>query len=199
MKFNARVGRDAPEGAMTPCPTSDILDVVKILVELRNGRGSGRRHRPPGQPPRALRAANWPRNQYRSASPASRRPSRNVSLAVHGQTNPLSEITHKRRVSALGRNLTRERAASRCATFIRRTGGICPIETPEGPEHRPDQPRSRPSRARQQAQLHQTPTAVRDGKVTDQVDYLSAIEEGAKYVAQANARSTRGKLIDEDS
>ena len=77
MKFNARVGRDEPEGPMT-LTNEDILDVVKILVELRNGRGEvddidhlgNRRVRCVGE---------LAENQYRSASPASRRRSRSAS------------------------------------------------------------------------------------------------------------------------
>src|SRR5678815_1244816 len=141
MKFNARVGRDTPEGAMT-LSNEDILDVVKILVELRNGRGEvddidhlgNRRVRCVGE---------LAENQYRSGlariekavkerlgqaetealMPHDLINSKPISAALKeffgasqlsqfmDQTNPLSEITHKRRVSALGPGgLTRERA-----------------------------------------------------------------------------------------
>ncbi|MDO8376247.1 MAG: DNA-directed RNA polymerase subunit beta, partial [Aquabacterium sp.] len=141
MKFNARVGRDVPEGAMT-LNNEDILDVVKILVELRNGRGDvddidhlgNRRVRCVGE---------LAENQYRSGlariekavkerlgqaetdalMPHDLINSKPISAALKeffgasqlsqfmDQTNPLSEITHKRRVSALGPGgLTRERA-----------------------------------------------------------------------------------------
>ena len=135
MKFNARVGRDAPEGAMT-LSNEDILDVVKILVDLRNGNGDvddidhlgNRRVRCVGE---------LAENQYRSGlariekavkerlgqaetealMPHDLINSKPISAALKeffgasqlsqfmDQTNPLSEITHKRRVSALGLSL----------------------------------------------------------------------------------------------
>ena len=165
MKFNARVGRDAPEGAMT-LSNEDILDVVKILVELRNGRGEvddidhlgNRRVRCVGE---------LAENQYRSGlariekavkerlgqaetealMPHDLINSKPISAALKeffgasqlsqfmDQTNPLSEITHKRRVSALGPGgLTRERAGFEVRdVHPTHYGRVCPIETPEGP------------------------------------------------------------------
>src|SRR6187455_833442 len=165
MKFNARVGRDAPEGAMT-LSNEDILDVVKILVELRNGRGEvddidhlgNRRVRCVGE---------LADNQYRSGlariekavkerlgqaetealMPHDLINSKPISAALKeffgasqlsqfmDQTNPLSEITHKRRVSALGPGgLTRERAGFEVRdVHPTHYGRVCPIETPEGP------------------------------------------------------------------
>ena len=165
MKFNARVGRDAPEGPMT-LSNDDILDVVKILVELRNGRGEvddidhlgNRRVRCVGE---------LAENQYRSGlariekavkerlgqaetealMPHDLINSKPISAALKeffgasqlsqfmDQTNPLSEITHKRRVSALGPGgLTRERAGFEVRdVHPTHYGRVCPIETPEGP------------------------------------------------------------------
>ena len=165
MKFNARVGRDEPEGAMT-LSNEDILDVVKILVELRNGRGEvddidhlgNRRVRCVGE---------LAENQYRSGlariekavkerlgqaetealMPHDLINSKPISAALKeffgasqlsqfmDQTNPLSEITHKRRVSALGPGgLTRERAGFEVRdVHPTHYGRVCPIETPEGP------------------------------------------------------------------
>ena len=165
MKFNARVGRDGSEGAMT-LSNEDILDVVKILVELRNGRGEvddidhlgNRRVRCVGE---------LAENQYRSGlariekavkerlgqaetealMPHDLINSKPISAALKeffgasqlsqfmDQTNPLSEITHKRRVSALGPGgLTRERAGFEVRdVHPTHYGRVCPIETPEGP------------------------------------------------------------------
>src|SRR5918993_1236415 len=160
MKFNARVGRDTPEGAMT-LSNDDILDVVKILVELRNGRGEvddidhlgNRRVRCVGE---------LAENQYRSGlariekavkerlgqaetealMPHDLINSKPISAALKeffgasqlsqfmDQTNPLSEITHKRRVSALGPGgLTRERAGFEVRdVHVTHYGRVCPIE-----------------------------------------------------------------------
>src|SRR5438105_1120734 len=165
MKFNARVGRDSPDGPMT-LSNDDILDVVKILVELRNGRGEvddidhlgNRRVRCVGE---------LAENQYRSGPARSEKAvkerlgqaetealmphdlinSKPISAALKeffgasqlsqfmDQTNPLSEITHKRRVSALGPGgLTRERAGFEVRdVHPTHYGRVCPIETPEGP------------------------------------------------------------------
>src|SRR5438552_4038913 len=165
MKFNARVGRNVPEGPMT-LSNDDILDVVKILVELRNGRGEvddidhlgNRRVRCVGE---------LAENQYRSGlariekavkerlgqaetealMPHDLINSKPISAALKeffgasqlsqfmDQTNPLSEITHKRRVSALGPGgLTRERAGFEVRdVHPTHYGRVCPIETPEGP------------------------------------------------------------------
>ncbi|MBA3592042.1 MAG: DNA-directed RNA polymerase subunit beta, partial [Methylibium sp.] len=165
MKFNARVGRDTAEGRMV-LANDDILDVVKILVELRNGRGEvddidhlgNRRVRCVGE---------LAENQYRSGlariekavkerlgqaetealMPHDLINSKPISAALKeffgasqlsqfmDQTNPLSEITHKRRVSALGPGgLTRERAGFEVRdVHPTHYGRVCPIETPEGP------------------------------------------------------------------
>src|SRR3989441_9995348 len=219
MKFNARVGRDSPEGAMT-LSNEDILDVVKILVELRNGRGEvddidhlgNRRVRCVGE---------LAENQYRSGlariekavkerlgqaetealMPHDLINSKPISAALKeffgasqlsqfmDQTNPLSEITHKRRVSALGPGgLTRERAGFEVRdVHPTHYGRVCPIETPEGPNIGLINSLSVYARTNQYGFLETPYRRVENGRVTDRIDYLSAIEEGEYAIAQANA------------
>ena len=230
MKFNARVGRDVPEGAMT-LSNEDILDVVKILVELRNGRGEvddidhlgNRRVRCVGE---------LAENQYRSGlariekavkerlgqaetealMPHDLINSKPISAALKeffgasqlsqfmDQTNPLSEITHKRRVSALGPGgLTRERAGFEVRdVHPTHYGRVCPIETPEGPNIGLINSLALYAQLNEYGFLETPYRRVADGKVTDKIDYLSAIEEGKYVIAQASATlDTDGKLVDE--
>src|SRR5881409_440874 len=230
MKFNARVGRDVPEGPMT-LSNDDILDVVKILVELRNGRGEvddidhlgNRRVRCVGE---------LAENQYRSGlariekavkerlgqaetealMPHDLINSKPISAALKeffgasqlsqfmDQTNPLSEITHKRRVSALGPGgLTRERAGFEVRdVHPTHYGRVCPIETPEGPNIGLINSLALYAQLNEYGFLETPYRLVADGKVTMQIDYLSAIEEGKYVIAQANATLDKdGKLIDE--
>ncbi|MBI2753639.1 MAG: DNA-directed RNA polymerase subunit beta [Betaproteobacteria bacterium] len=230
MKFNARVGRDAPEGAMT-LSNEDILDVVKILVELRNGRGEvddidhlgNRRVRCVGE---------LAENQYRSGlariekavkerlgqaetealMPHDLINSKPISAALKeffgasqlsqfmDQTNPLSEITHKRRVSALGPGgLTRERAGFEVRdVHPTHYGRVCPIETPEGPNIGLINSLALYAQLNEYGFLETPYRRVVNGKVTTQIDYLSAIEEGKYVIAQASATLDKdGKLVDE--
>ena len=230
MKFNARVGRDSAEGAMT-LSNEDILDVVKILVELRNGRGEvddidhlgNRRVRCVGE---------LAENQYRSGlariekavkerlgqaetealMPHDLINSKPISAALKeffgasqlsqfmDQTNPLSEITHKRRVSALGPGgLTRERAGFEVRdVHPTHYGRVCPIETPEGPNIGLINSLALYAQLNEYGFLETPYRRVADGKVTMQIDYLSAIEEGKYVIAQASATlDAEGKLIDE--
>ena len=230
MKFNARVGRDSAEGAMT-LSNEDILDVVKILVELRNGRGEvddidhlgNRRVRCVGE---------LAENQYRSGlariekavkerlgqaetealMPHDLINSKPISAALKeffgasqlsqfmDQTNPLSEITHKRRVSALGPGgLTRERAGFEVRdVHPTHYGRVCPIETPEGPNIGLINSLALYAQLNEYGFLETPYRRVADGKVTMEIDYLSAIEEGKYVIAQANATLDKdGKLIDE--
>ncbi len=230
MKFNARVGRDTAEGRMV-LANDDILDVVKILVELRNGRGEvddidhlgNRRVRCVGE---------LAENQYRSGlariekavkerlgqaetealMPHDLINSKPISAALKeffgasqlsqfmDQTNPLSEITHKRRVSALGPGgLTRERAGFEVRdVHPTHYGRVCPIETPEGPNIGLINSLALYAQLNEYGFLETPYRRVADGKVTDQIDYLSAIEEGKYVIAQANAGlDGQGKLIDE--
>ena len=229
MKFNARVGRDSPEGAMT-LSNEDILEVVKILVDLRNGHGDvddidhlgNRRVRCVGE---------LAENQYRSGlariekavkerlgqaetealMPHDLINSKPISAALKeffgasqlsqfmDQTNPLSEITHKRRVSALGPGgLTRERAGFEVRdVHPTHYGRVCPIETPEGPNIGLINSLALYAKLNEYGFLETPYRRVVDGKVTDQIDYLSAIEEGKYVIAQANAAlDDAGALID---
>src|SRR5262249_61173447 len=105
------------------------------------------------------------------------------------QTNPLAELTHKRRLSALGpRGLSRERAGFE-ARDVHPThyGRICPIETPEGPNTGLTNSRATYARVNKYGFVETPYRKVKDGRVTDEVVYLSAMEEGRYTVAQANA------------
>src|SRR5213594_2547067 len=229
MKFNARVGRDTPDGPMT-LSNDDILDVVKILVELRNGRGEvddidhlgNRRVRCVGE---------LAENQYRSGlariekavkerlgqaetealMPHDLINSKPISAALKeffgasqlsqfmDQTNPLSEITHKRRVSALGPGgLTRERAGFEVRdVHPTHYGRVCPIETPEGPNIGLINSLALYARTNKYGFLETPYRKVKDSKVTNDIAYLSAIEEGNYVIAQANASIDKnGKLVD---
>jgi DNA-directed RNA polymerase subunit beta len=104
------------------------------------------------------------------------------------QNNPLSEITHKRRISALGPGgLTRERAGFEVRdVHPTHYGRLCPIETPEGPNIGLINSLSVFARTNEYGFLESPYRKIVDGRVTDQVDYLSAIEEGDFYIAQAS-------------
>jgi len=116
------------------------------------------------------------------------------------QNNPLSEITHKRRVSALGPGgLARERAGFEVRdVHATHYGRVCPIETPEGPNIGLINSLAVYARTNNYGFLETPYRKVVDGKLTEQIDYLSAIEEGRFYIAQANAGiSEGGELIDD--
>jgi DNA-directed RNA polymerase subunit beta len=105
------------------------------------------------------------------------------------QTNPLSEITHKRRLSALGPGgLTRERAGFEVRdVHPTHYGRICPIETPEGPNIGLINSLATYARVNKYGFVETPYRKVKDGRVTDEVVYLSAMEEARYTVAQANA------------
>ena len=116
------------------------------------------------------------------------------------QNNPLSEVTHKRRVSALGPGgLTRERAGFEVRdVHPTHYGRVCPIETPEGPNIGLINSLAVYARTNDYGFLETPYRRVSNGKVTDQIDYLSAIEEGQYVIAQANATlSDKGEFIDD--
>ena len=116
------------------------------------------------------------------------------------QNNPLSEVTHKRRVSALGPGgLTRERAGFEVRdVHPTHYGRVCPIETPEGPNIGLINSLSVYARTNEYGFLETPYRRVVDGRVTDKIDFLSAIEEGEFAIAQANAATDgRGALSDE--
>ncbi len=115
------------------------------------------------------------------------------------QNNPLSEVTHKRRISALGPGgLTRERAGFEVRdVHPTHYGRVCPIETPEGPNIGLINSLSSYARTNEFGFLETPYRKVVDGVVTDDVDYLSAIEEGQFVIAQANADlSDDGRFVD---
>ncbi|MFN3612427.1 DNA-directed RNA polymerase subunit beta [Tepidimonas sp.] len=230
MKFNARVGRDTAEGPMV-LTNEDIMAVVKILVDLRNGKGEvddidhlgNRRVRCVGE---------LAENQFRTGlariekavkerlGQAEQEPlmphdlinSKPISAALKeffgasqlsqfmDQTNPLAEITHKRRVSALGPGgLTRERAGFEVRdVHVTHYGRVCPIETPEGPNIGLINSLALYARLNEYGFIETPYRRVVDGKVTNQIDYLSAIEEGKYIIAQANAElDEQGRLVGE--
>ncbi|SPB17983.1 DNA-directed RNA polymerase subunit beta [Caballeronia novacaledonica] len=230
MKFNRRVGRDEIVGPMT-LQDDDILATIKILVELRNGKGEvddidhlgNRRVRCVGELAenqfraglvRVERAVKERLGQAESENlmPHDLINSKPISSAIReffgssqlsqfmDQTNPLSEITHKRRVSALGPGgLTRERAGFEVRdVHPTHYGRVCPIETPEGPNIGLINSLALYAHLNEYGFLETPYRKVVDGKVTDQIDYLSAIEEGRYVIAQANAAvGDDGSLTDE--
>ena len=116
------------------------------------------------------------------------------------QTNPLSEITHKRRLSALGPGgLTRERAGFEVRdVHPTHYGRICPIETPEGPNIGLINSLATYARINQYGFIESPYRRVKDGKVAEEVIYLTAMEEGKYTIAQANAElDARGRFVAE--
>ncbi|TCV83740.1 DNA-directed RNA polymerase subunit beta [Sulfurirhabdus autotrophica] len=230
MKFNRRVGREELVGSGT-LDNEDIIAVIKILVELRNGRGEiddidhlgNRRVRSVGELAenqfrsglvRVERAVKERLSQAESENlmPHDLINAKPVSAAVKeffgssqlsqfmDQTNPLSEITHKRRVSALGPGgLTRERAGFEVRdVHPTHYGRVCPIETPEGPNIGLINSLALFSRTNEYGFLETPYRKVIDGKVTDQIDYLSAIEESKFVIAQANADLSKEGKFEQD-
>lgn len=230
MKFNRRVGRDEITGPMT-LEDDDILATIKILVELRNGKGEvddidhlgNRRVRCVGELAenqfraglvRVERAVKERLGQAENENlmPHDLINSKPISSAIReffgssqlsqfmDQTNPLSEITHKRRISALGPGgLTRERAGFEVRdVHPTHYGRVCPIETPEGPNIGLINSLALYAHLNEYGFLETPYRKVEDGKVTDKIEYLSAIEEGRYLIAQANAElSNDGTLTDE--
>jgi DNA-directed RNA polymerase subunit beta len=116
------------------------------------------------------------------------------------QTNPLSEITHKRRVSALGPGgLTRERAGFEVRdVHPTHYGRICPIETPEGPNIGLINSLSTYAKINKYGFIESPYKKVKNGVVEDKVEYLSAMEETKYTIAQANAKIDKnGKILEE--
>lgn len=219
MKFNRSLGRDTIEGSGV-LSHQDIIDVMKKLIEIRNGRGEiddidhlgNRRIRSVGE---------MTENQFRiglvrveravkerlslgdleSLMPQDMINAKPVSAAIKeffgssqlsqfmDQNNPLSEITHKRRISALGPGgLTRERAGFEVRdVHTTHYGRVCPIETPEGPNIGLINSLSVYAKTNEYGFLETPYRRVSQGVVTDEIQYLSAIEEGNYVIAQANA------------
>jgi DNA-directed RNA polymerase subunit beta len=219
MKFNRRIGRDELTGAGT-LSTEDIVAVIKILVELRNGRGEiddidhlgNRRVRSVGELAEnqfragLVRVERAVRERLSQAESDNLMPhdlinAKPVSAAIKeffgssqlsqfmDQTNPLSEITHKRRVSALGPGgLTRERAGFEVRdVHPTHYGRVCPIETPEGPNIGLINSLALFARTNWYGFIETPYRKVINHKVTDEIEYLSAIEESKYVIAQANA------------
>ncbi|NRG20012.1 DNA-directed RNA polymerase subunit beta [Rhizobiales bacterium] len=116
------------------------------------------------------------------------------------QTNPLSEVTHKRRLSALGPGgLTRERAGFEVRdVHPTHYGRICPIETPEGPNIGLINSLATFARVNKYGFIESPYRRVKDGRVTSEVVYLSAMEEAKYHVAQANAEiDDEGRFVSE--
>ena len=230
MKFNMRLEREDEfgEGILSKI---DIVDVLKTLVEIRNGRGivddidhlGNRRIRSVGE---------MTENQFRiglvrveravkerltlaeseGLAPQALINAKPVSAAIReffgssqlsqfmDQNNPLSEITHKRRVSALGPGgLARERAGFEVRdVHPTHYGRVCPIETPEGPNIGLINSLAVYSRTNSYGFLETPYQKVLDCKITGEVEYLSAIEESRYIIAQANSElDESGKLTAE--
>jgi DNA-directed RNA polymerase subunit beta len=230
MKFNRRIGRDELTGAPT-LSNEDIVAVIRVLVELRNGRGEiddidhlgNRRVRSVGELAenqfrsglvRVERAVKERLSQAESENlmPHDLINAKPVSAAIKeffgssqlsqfmDQTNPLSEITHKRRVSALGPGgLTRERAGFEVRdVHPTHYGRVCPIETPEGPNIGLINSLALYARTNEYGFLETPYRKVGNGHVTDEIVFLSAIEEGNYVIAQANAQvDKKGKFVDD--
>ncbi|MBU1427204.1 MAG: DNA-directed RNA polymerase subunit beta [Gammaproteobacteria bacterium] len=219
MKFNRRVGREELTGASI-LSNEDIVEVIRILVELRNGRGEiddidhlgNRRVRAVGELAenqfrtglaRVERAVKERLGQAEADNlmPHDLINAKPISAAVKeffgssqlsqfmDQTNPLAEVTHKRRISALGPGgLTRERAGFEVRdVHPTHYGRVCPIETPEGPNIGLINSLALYARTNEYGFIETPYRRVVKSRATDDVDYLSAIEEGKFTIAQANA------------
>jgi len=230
MKFNRRVGRSEVEGPGV-LDRQDILDVLRVLIDIRNGKGSvddidhlgNRRVRSVGEMAEnvfrvgLVRVERAVRERLSVAeseglSPQELINAKPVAAAVKeffgssqlsqfmDQNNPLSEVTHKRRVSALGPGgLTRERAGFEVRdVHPTHYGRVCPIETPEGPNIGLINSLAVYARTNDYGFLETPYRKVVNGKVTPDVEYLSAIEEGDYVIAQANAELDKsGKFVDD--
>ena len=115
------------------------------------------------------------------------------------QTNPLSEITHKRRLSALGPGgLTRERAGFEVRdVHPTHYGRICPIETPEGPNIGLINSLATHAVVNKYGFIESPYRRIKDGKTTEEVVYMSAMEEAKHVIAQANIKLENGMIVDE--
>ncbi|HRD73526.1 MAG TPA: DNA-directed RNA polymerase subunit beta [Aquimonas sp.] len=222
MKFNRRVGRKEVEGSGV-LDNDDILSVMKVLIDIRNGKGTvddidhlgNRRVRSVGEMAEntfrvgLVRVERAVKERLSLAESEGLTPqelinAKPVAAAIKeffgssqlsqfmDQNNPLSEVTHKRRVSALGPGgLTRERAGFEVRdVHPTHYGRVCTIETPEGPNIGLINSLACYARTNSYGFLETPYRRVVNGKVTDQIDFLSAIEEAEYAVAQANANLT---------
>ncbi len=229
-RFYERVGEKNEEGSFI-LDRDDILAVIGLLIELRNGRGEiddidhlgNRRIRSVGELVEnqfrtgLVRVERAVKERLGQAEADNLMPhdlinSKPISSAIReffgssqlsqfmDQTNPLSEITHKRRVSALGPGgLTRERAGFEVRdVHSTHYGRVCPIETPEGPNIGLINSLALYARTNKYGFLETPYRRVENGKVSMDIDYLSAIEEGDFTIAQANSELNKdGKFKEE--
>ena len=230
MKFNRRVGRDEITGPGV-LGREDILAVLKVLIDIRNGKGTvddidhlgNRRVRSVGEMAEnvfrvgVVRVERAVRERLSVAESENLSPqelinAKPVAAAIKeffgssqlsqfmDQNNPLSEVTHKRRVSALGPGgLTRERAGFEVRdVHPTHYGRVCPIETPEGPNIGLINSLAVYARTNDYGFLETPYRKVANGKVTSDIEYLSAIVEGEYIIAQANAElDSNGKFTEE--
>jgi DNA-directed RNA polymerase subunit beta len=226
LKLNYKFYRDVAEDQRPSLDTAvltpqDILETVRHLIELKNGRGSvddidhlgNRRVRAVGElmenqyriglvrMERAIKERMSMSQEIDTLMPHDLINAKPVSAVVKeyfgssqlsqfmDQTNPLSEVTHKRRLSALGPGgLTRERAGFEVRdVHPTHYGRICPIETPEGPNIGLIASLSTYARVNEFGFVETPYRRVAEGRVTDDVAWYSALEEEGKYIAQASA------------
>ncbi|AJD46983.1 DNA-directed RNA polymerase subunit beta [Isoalcanivorax pacificus W11-5] len=252
MKFNRRLGRDETGGPGILYDgryfslrndeegkrffdelgdgTSDIVEVIRTLVDIRNGNGivddidhlGNRRVRSVGEMAEnqfrvgLVRVERAVKERLSLAESEGLMPqdlinAKPVAAAVKeffgssqlsqfmDQNNPLSEITHKRRVSALGPGgLTRERAGFEVRdVHPTHYGRVCPIETPEGPNIGLINSLATYARTNDYGFLESPYRKVIDGKVSDDIEYLSAIEEAECVIAQADSKMEDGRFVEE--
>ena len=230
MKFNKRLAREELIGEGILCK-EDILEVMKTLVDIRNGKQNcddidhlgNRRIRSVGEMVAnqvrvgLLRVERAVRERLNVAETEGFGPSdlinaKPVTAAINeffgssqlsqfmDQNNPLSEVTHKRRVSALGPGgLTRERAGFEVRdVHPTHYGRVCPIETPEGPNIGLINSLSVYSKVNEYGFIETPYREVKNGKVTEDIKFVSAIEEGEFVIAQASAKIDKNNKFTEE-
>jgi DNA-directed RNA polymerase subunit beta len=230
MKFNRRLTREEEVGQGT-LSNDDIVDVVKCLINIRNGKDmvddidhlGNRRVRSVGEMAEnafrlgLIRVERAVKERLSLAESEGLMPqdlinAKPVAAAVKeyfgsaqlsqfmDQNNPLSEVTHKRRVSALGPGgLTRERAGFEVRdVHPTHYGRVCPIETPEGPNIGLINSLATYARTNEYGFLESPYRKVIDGVATEEIEYLSAIIESDYVIAQASTPlDDKGNLIEE--
>ena len=230
MKFNRRLGREEIVGEGT-LSKEDIVDVLKTLIDIRNGKGTvddidhlgNRRIRSVGEMAEnqfrvgLIRVERAVKERLSLAESEGLMPqdminAKPVAAAVKeffgssqlsqfmDQNNPLSEVTHKRRVSALGPGgLTRERAGFEVRdVHPTHYGRVCPIETPEGPNIGLINSLATYAQTNEYGFLESPYHRVVKGVVTKDVEYLSAIDEAQYVIAQASAPvDAKGRFTEE--
>jgi DNA-directed RNA polymerase subunit beta len=230
MKFNKRLARDELDGDGT-LTKEDILEVMKTLVDIRNGKQNcddidhlgNRRIRSVGEMVAnqvrvgLLRVERAVRERLNVAETEGFGPSdlinaKPVTAAINeffgssqlsqfmDQNNPLSVVTHKRRVSALGPGgLTRERAGFEVRdVHPTHYGRVCPIETPEGPNIGLINSLSVYARVNEYGFLETPYREVKNGKISEDIKFVSAIEEGEFVIAQASAKFDKNNKFTEE-